>query len=306
MRGLKWTILTSLVVTGMAVSVTACGGDDDSDSTASNVKSGPVSGSLTVWVDSVRQPAAKAYAKAHPKVHVKIVTFDGDANGATTLQTKIQLWNRSGHGWPDVIFSEQVNDPVWMAKKPFEFAQPVKGLVPEKALSEWPEPSTAQCTIDGTQYCVQDNLAQVVLWVNQKLMRRFGYETPKTWQEWAALGKKVASEHPGYIVGNTGDSFSHWIYFWSGQCPLQQVEETNKVVINTKDEHCTRMASLLDPLIENGTLPPLSVFTPDFAKKYGGADDKVLMMPGPAWYATSLFKDTLHIPAQQTTAAPVL
>jgi ABC-type glycerol-3-phosphate transport system substrate-binding protein len=305
------TILTSLAVTAIAVAVAACGGSSDGGSTssqaattssASGVKAGPASGPLTVWVDSVRLPVAKAYAKAHPNVQLKIVTFDGDSNGATTLQTKIQLWNRSGKGWPDVIFSEQVNDPVWMAKKPFEFAQPVKGLLPDSVLSQWPAPSTAQCTVDGTQYCVQDNLAQVVLWVNKKLMRRFGYTVPTTWQEWAALGQKVATEHPGYIVGNSGDSFSHWVYLWSGQCPLQQLK-SGKVLINSTDGHCTRMASLLDPLIKNGTVPPLSVFTPDFAKKYGGANDKVLLMPGPSWYATALFHDTLHIPAGQITAA---
>jgi len=110
------------------------------------------------------------------------------------------------------------------------------------------------------------------------------------------------TEHPGYIVGNSGDSFSHWIYLWSGQCPLQQVKG-QKVLINATDEHCTRMATLLDPLIKNGTVPPLSVFTPDFAKKYGGKSDKVLLMPGPSWYATALFKDTLHVPAGQMTAA---
>src|SRR5579872_2644793 len=87
------------------------------------------SGSLVVWVDAVRLPAVKAYAKAHPKVKVKIVTFDGDGNGATTMQTKIQLWNRAGNGWPDVIFSEQVNDPVWMVQKPFNFPAPVKSLI---------------------------------------------------------------------------------------------------------------------------------------------------------------------------------
>ena len=91
-------------------------------------------------------------------------------------------------------------------------------------LSQWPAPSTAQCTIDGTQYCVQDNLAQVVLWVNKKLMDQFGYTVPTTWQEWAALGQKVATEHPGYIVGNIGDSFSHWIYLWGNQCPLEQLQ----------------------------------------------------------------------------------
>jgi ABC-type glycerol-3-phosphate transport system substrate-binding protein len=314
-RRMRWTILTSLAVTGIAVGLAACGGSSDSGSTSSQAATsstasatkaaGPASGSLTVWVDAVRLPAAKAYQKAHPNVHLKIVTFDGDGNGATTLQTKIQLWNRSGSGWPDVIFSEQVNDPVWMAKKPFEFAQPIKGLVPDSALRQWPAPSTAQCTVDGTQYCVQDNLAQVVLWVNKKLMDRFGYTVPTTWQEWAALGQKVATEHPGYIVGNSGDSFSHWIYLWSGQCPLQQLKG-DKVTINATDPHCTRMASLMDPLIKNGTVPPLSVFTPDFAKKYGGAKDKVLLMPGPAWFATALFHDTLHLPAGEITAASPL
>ena len=46
----------------------------------------------------------------------------------------------------------------------------------------------------------------------------------------------------------------------------------SKLKINSADSHCTEMASLLDPLIKNGTVPPLSLFTPDFAKKYGGAN----------------------------------
>ena len=303
-------VVTALALAGCGGAASTPGGASSSggtssagaSSSATPLADGQASGDLTVWVDAVRLPAAKAYQAAHPKVHLNIVTFDGDGNGATTLQTKIQLWNRTGNGWPDIIFSEQVNDPVWMAQKPFEFAAPIKGLIADDLLSQWPAPSTAQCTINGTQYCVQDNLAQVVLWVNKKLMDKFGYTVPKTWQEWAALGQKAATEHPGYIVGNMGDSFSHWIYLWGGQCPLETLNG-NKVTISSSDAHCTRMAGLLDPLIKNGTLPPLSVFTPDFAKKYGGASDKVLMMPGPAWYSQALFDQTLHIPAGQITAA---
>ena len=228
----------------LTAAVAACGEHQQHQSSAttgapSGSASGKVGGSLTVWVDSVRLPAAQAYAKAHPDVHLKIVTFDGDGNGATTLQAKIQLWNRTGNGWPDVIFSEQVNDPVWMAQKPFDFAEPVSGLIPQSMLSQWPAPSTAQCTINGTQYCVQDNLAQVVLWVNKKLMDKFGYTVPTTWQQWAALGQKVAAQHPGYIVGNSGDSFSHWIYLWGNQCPLQQLQGS-QLLINSADAHCTR------------------------------------------------------------------
>jgi ABC-type glycerol-3-phosphate transport system substrate-binding protein len=189
-----------------------------------------------------------------------------------------------------------------MAQKPFNFAAPIKGLIPQSLLKKWPAPSTAQCKVSGTQYCVQDNLAQDVLWVNKKLMNKFGYAVPKTWQQWAALGKKVAAEHPGYIVGNIGDSFGHWIYLWGNQCPLEKLQK-GKLLINSTDSHCTEMANLLDPLIKDGTVPPLSVFTPDFATKYGGADDKVLLMTGPTWYAHALFDQTLHIPAGQMTAA---
>ena len=49
-------------------------------------------GTLTVWVDSTRVPAAQAYQKAHPNVKLNIVTYDGDANGANTLQTKVDLY----------------------------------------------------------------------------------------------------------------------------------------------------------------------------------------------------------------------
>ena len=289
------------VVIVAAMAMAGCSSSTGTSPSGSN-SAGTVGGDLTIWVDAARLPAAQAYAKAHPQVHANIVTFDGDGNGATTMQTKIQLWNRTGHGWPDVIFSEQVNDPVWMAQKPFDYAEPVTGLIPQSLLSQWPAPSTAQCTINGTQYCVQDNVAPVVLWVNKKLMDKFGYQVPTTWQQWAALGQKVAAQHPGYIVGTSGDSYGHWIYFWGNQCPLEKLQGS-QLTINATDTHCTEMASLLDPLIKDGSLPPLSVFTPDFAKKYGGANDKVLMMPGPSWYAQAVFQATLHIPAGQITAA---
>ena len=291
----RWLAIAPLVVAAvMALVATSTGGARQSKG---------VAGSITVWVDAVRLPAAKAYVKAHKNVQVKIVTYDGDANGATTLQAKIQLWNRTGKGWPDVIFSEQANDPVWMASKPFEYAAPVKGLIPAKILSNWPSPSRGQCTVNGREICVQDNLAQTLLWYDKTLMRKFGYSVPTTWQQWAALGQKVAKEHPGYIIGNTGDSYSHWTYLWADQCPLSQVQKNGSVRINSTNSHCTRMASLLDPLIKNGSTPPENIFTPAFAQKYGGADPKVLMMPGPTWYAKDVFSGTLKIPAGHMAAA---
>src|SRR5205085_4743146 len=166
-----------------------------------------------------------------------------------------------------------------------------------------PAPSLTQCTVNGQLVCLQDNLAQEVLYVNQKLMKQFGYSVPTTWQQWAALGQKVANEHPGYIIGNIGDSYGAWLYLWADQCPISQVIAPNTVRINATDVHCTRMTNLLDPLIKSGAVPPASIFTADFATKYGGDNDKILLMPGPTWYAKDIFNGTLHVPAGELTAA---
>lgn len=293
-RLLASVLLAAVVATALATAA------------ASGARVATASGSLTVWVDSVRLPAAKLYAKTHPKVKLHIVTFDGDSNGATTLQAKIQLWNRTGHGWPDVIFSEQVNDPVWMGSKPFDYAADLKNALPKSVLKQIPSPSIGQCTVNGHLVCVQDNLAQEVLYYNKKLMSQFGYSVPTTWQQWAALGDKVAKEHPGYIIGTVGDSYGHWLYLWADQCPLSTLKGPNTVLINASDPHCTRMAGLLDPLIDNKSVSTTTVFSPDFAKLYGGSADKVLMMPGPTWYALAVFRDTLKLPAGEWTASAPL
>jgi ABC-type glycerol-3-phosphate transport system substrate-binding protein len=292
----RWLALASLVaaaaVTAALVAVSTGG-----------ASSGKASGSITVWVDAVRLPVAKLYAKTHPNVKLKIVTYDGDGNGATTMQTKIQLWNRTGKGWPDVVFSEQANDPVWMGQPPFDFAMNLKGVFPASLLAGWPAPSLAQCTVNGRLVCLQDNLAQEVLYVNKKLMNQFGYTVPTTWQQWAALGAKVAKEHPGYIIGTVGDSYGHWLYLWPDRCPISQVVAPKTVRINSANVNCTRMASLLDPLIANKSVSVVTIFSPDFAKAYGGDNDKVLLMPGPTWYAKDIFGGTLKIPAGEMTAA---
>ena len=195
----RWLVSASLVAVAVAATAAALVAASTGGASA-----GKVSGSITVWVDAVRLPVAKLYVRTHRNVHVKIVTYDGDCNGATTMETKIQLWNRTGNGWPDVVFTEQANDPVWMSQPPFDFALNLKRVLPASLLRGWPAPSLAQCTVNGRLVCLQDNLAQEVLYVNKKLMNQFGYQVPTTWQQWAALGAKVAKEHPGYIIGNGG------------------------------------------------------------------------------------------------------
>src|SRR6185437_2180354 len=106
----------------VAVTVAACGNGSSSGGsgggTAAGAKDGfkqaaQSAGPLTVWVDSTRVPAVQAYKKAHPDVKLNVVTYDGDANGSNTLQTKVSLFDRTGSGWPDVVFSAENNEMSW-------------------------------------------------------------------------------------------------------------------------------------------------------------------------------------------------
>ncbi|MFF3577659.1 ABC transporter substrate-binding protein [Streptomyces mirabilis] len=262
---------------------------------------------ITVWADSTRLPSVQAYQKSHPDVKMKIVTYDGGADGSTYLQSKVQLFDRTGSGWPDVVFGNPT-DVTWAseATKPGArpFAAPLdEKLVPQSTLDGFAKGSLTPCQFGGHTYCMRNDIAQVLLWYNKSLMDKWGYQVPTTWQEYEALGKKVAKEHPGYLVGSVGDTNSHESYFWSGQCPAFNLVKPDTLRTDLQDPKCTRMATLLDNLISAKAVATQGFFSQGFAKNNGS---KVLMAYGPSWYGQYLFKAGFKTPAKQIAAAPPL
>jgi len=259
---------------------------------------------LLVWADATRVPAVEAYQKAHPDVPIKLVTYSGDANGATDLQTKVELFDRSGEGWPDVAFSTNYNDVSWAASGETPYAAPLnQGIVADDTIAGFSAGALDPCTVDGTVHCLRNDLAQGVLWYDADLMDQFGYQVPTTWEEYRALGEQVAREHPGYLVGSAGDPWTPEVYFWASQCPASTVSGEKEVTVDLGDEHCTRMADLLDDLIEAGSVTRETIFSSGFIKNDA---DKVLMLPGPSWYGQAVFESTFQTPAGRISAAPPL
>jgi multiple sugar transport system substrate-binding protein len=294
-RGRRWA--GAVAGAGAATLLLALAGCTSSGSSSSGSYGFPEakqdnSSTITVWVDADRSAAVKAFEAANPSIKVKVVTYDGSANGSNTFKTKMQLFDRAGSGWPDVVFSSQNNDASWASQKTNGkqafAAQLNSGLVPKATLDGFTKGSLDPCTVNGKVYCLRNDLAQVVLWYNKTLMDQFGYTVPTTWEDYEALSVKVATEHPGYITGAVGDTFAPEIYFWSSKCQANGITGPSSVTVNTTSADCKRMASLLDTTIKNGTTPNISVFTPEFVANDTG---KVLLMPGPAWYAGAIFNN---------------
>jgi ABC-type glycerol-3-phosphate transport system substrate-binding protein len=286
---LRTALVTAMV--GVAVSMAGC----SSPSNANTKSSDPI----LVWADATREPAFKAYEKAHPDVKLKVEIVDPAA-----LLSKIQLANRVGKGWPDVIFDPQPTDVASLSSPLFNYAQRLDDLIPKDVQKNFATGNKA-CTIDGKLYCLQNDLAQGVLWYNKPLMDQFGYSVPTTWDQFKQLGEKVAAEHPGYVLGAAGDVNIWYDYLWSSGCPLADVKSSTQVHINTSDKACTRVADTIDPLLQNGSVSRLSPFDPKMIKT--AQDGKLLMTIGPSWFGEYVLhaKTSYNLPDGEIAAAPM-
>jgi len=209
------------------------------------------------------------------------------------------LDNRAGSGWPDVVFAEP-NLIADIADSAHHYPADLTPYVSQDIVNNFAPGSLASCTINGKLYCLRNDLAQNMLWYNTKLLQQFGYTVPTTWEDYQALGLKVAKEHPGYVIGAFGDANAYYEYFIGSGCPTAQMAGTETVHINMADSHCTQMANLLDPLLADGAIAKFGAFDPGFVKL--GTQDKILMMVAPSWFGQYVFKPTYKTPNGEIVA----
>ena len=263
---------------------------------------------ITIWVDATRQPAVEAFEKAHPEVKVNMVVDDGSSGASGTFQTKIALADQAGSGWPDVVFSTQNNDASWVSKEtngvqPFAMVLN-KGFLDKSFLDGFTPGALDPVTIDGSVYGLRNDLAPVLFWFNKSLLDKFGYAVPTTWEEYQALGDKLAADHPGYFLGSIGDSFEGpYIYYWSGEAPIFKLSG-NTFSSDVSDPNSKKVTGLLDHMLKNGTITQDSVFGASFVAKA----DHLVAIPGPAWYSGALFQNPSGVNAKPGVwgAAPPL
>ena len=282
------TFALSVIVALFSLSLASCSGS--SPATNPNAP-------ITVWVDAVRLSQVQMYMKTHPQAHIKPVVADYG-----TLPDKVLLYNRTGKGWPDVSFEGPDSIPLLMDNAHHYLAD-LSSYVPKDVINNFVPGALSPCQINGKLYCLRNDLAPEVLWYNSKLMTQFGYTVPTTWEEYEALGLRVAKEHPGYVVGTFDNANLVLNMFMPASCPLNQVTGKNTVHINANDPHCIRAANLEDSLLAANAIAKVGPFDPSFTKLAN--EGKLLMMPTAAWFEP-IFRDTYKFqPGTLAVGAPL-
>ena len=255
--------------------------------------------SITIWVDAPRLPGAKLYAEImKPTVDVKV-----ELHAQADLVQKVALFNRVKKGWPDVVFGPP-NDVSVL--RDADNAMALNKLAPASFWKDM-EAGNQWCKgADGQYYCVKNDLAQTVLWVNTKLMKDFGYTVPKTMADFEKIGLDIAKNHPGYSVGALGSQGAYSSFLWPSQCPVNQATSATAVKIAPNSPKCTRATTLLNNLITAGVMSTSAPWDADFIKDFGAAN-KVVMTIGPSWFGEFVIRPagSWNVPAGQITAAPM-
>lgn len=296
MRYLGGLAMASALVLSACAGGGTTGGAGGSSGSSDSGSSAEGANTLLVFVDPVREPHCLAWQeKMAGEVDVTC-----EVVGQEEILPKVVLANQTGSGWPDVTFNPSNNVGI--------FQDPLNGYALK--LDDYIDPAIIAgyngsgdwCKIEGSYWCLKNDLAQTVLWYDTVIFEELGLTVPTTMDEFAATALQLRGT--GYVAGAIGDQGFYAGYLWPSGCPISAVIDTDTVRINPDAPECTRVVELVQPLVDAGVLDTRGSFDAGFIEDIA-RQQKVAMQIGPSWWGQFVIRpeDSWGIPAGRMTAA---
>ncbi|MCQ6552012.1 extracellular solute-binding protein [Streptomyces sp. C10-9-1] len=206
-------IAATALVAALAVSATACGGDNGGESGGKSA-GGELSGTVTWWdtstvgsEDKVFKKIAEDFTKLHPEVKVNYVNVPfGEA------QNKFKNAAQAGSGAPDVIRSEVAWTPEFAD---LGYLAPLDGTSALKDEKDFLPQAAASTRYDGKTYAVPQVIDSMGVFYNKKIFKEAGVEVPTTIDELktvAAAIKDKTGKTGLYLRGDDAYWFLSFLY----------------------------------------------------------------------------------------------
>ena len=290
---MKRLSLAVAAVAASALVLTGCSSADDGGGTTADPDVKP---SLLFWVDTPRIPQAEAYKE----LMADSIDIEIEVIAQADAVTKIALANRANSGWPDIIFGTHF-DTAQFLDPSNGFAADLTDIVSQDIFDGFGE-GNSDCLFEGVYYCLKNDLANTVLWYNTVLFEELGLTVPTTMDEFAATAMQL--EGTDYSAGAIGDAMYYAAYLQSSECPLSDVTAPNVVRIAPNDPKCTRVAELVQPLVDAGVIDTRSNFDAGFIAEVA-SQNLVVMTLGPSWWGDFVIRQesSWAVPAGQIATA---
>lgn len=235
------------LVSALAVSATACGGDDGGNTGKKG--SGELSGTVTWWdtstvgsEDKVFKKIAEDFTKKHPKVTVKYVNVPfGEA------QNKFKNAAQSGSGAPDVIRSEVAWTPEFAD---LGYLAPLDGTAALKNEDDFLRQAAASTKYNGKTYAAPQVIDSMGIFYNKKIFKEAGVEVPETIAELKTVSAAIKDKTGKtglYLRGDDAYWFLSFLYGEGGDL----VDAENRT-ITVDDEAGVKAMKVVKDLVTSG------------------------------------------------------
>ncbi|MEU0371730.1 extracellular solute-binding protein [Streptomyces sp. NPDC006283] len=287
-------IAATALVAAMALSATACGGNDGGD--AGKKSSGELSGTVTWWdtstvgsEDKVFKKLAEDFTKLHPKVTVKYVNVPfGEA------QNKFKNAAQSGSGAPDVIRSEVAWTPEFAD---LGYLAPLDGTAALKNEDDFLKQAAASTKYNGKTYAVPQVIDSMGIFYNKKIFKEASVEVPKTIDELKSVSTKIKDKTGKtglYLRGDDAYWFLSFLYGEGGDL----VDAKAKKVTVDNAEGVKAMKVVKDLVDSKAAITDATNGWDNMQAAF--KDGKVAMMINGPWavsdtYAGNEFKDKANL-----------
>ncbi|CAM5661761.1 extracellular solute-binding protein [Streptomyces griseomycini] len=239
-------IAATALVAALAMTASACGGDDDGRNGAGG-GSGELSGTVTFWDTSneaekaTYQALAERFEKEHPKVDVKYVNVPfGEANA------KFKNAAGGNSGAPDVMRTEVA----WVADfASIGYLAPLDGTAALDDASDHLPQAAASTKYEGKTYAVPQVIDTLALFYNKELLKKAGVQAPASVTELKTAAARIKEKTGAtglYLRGDDPYWFLPYLYGEGGDL----VDEKNKTV-TIDDEPGVEAYRILKDLVDS-------------------------------------------------------
>ncbi|GBQ03450.1 sugar ABC transporter substrate-binding protein [Streptomyces spongiicola] len=188
-------IAATALVASLALTATACGGDDAEGGKSA---SGKLSGTVTWWdtstvgsEDKVFKKLAEGFTKLHPDVKVNYVNVPFGE-----VQNKFKNAAQSGSGAPDVIRSEVAWTPEFAD---LGYLAPLDGTPALKDDKDFLPQAAASTKYADKTYAVPQVIDSMGIFYNKKIFQEAGVQPPASIAELKTVSEKIKDK-----TGKTG------------------------------------------------------------------------------------------------------